>query len=385
MPVKILVVDDEPDLETLILQKFRRHIREERYEFVFARDGEDALRALEEEPAITVVLTDINMPRMDGLTLLGRIGDLNRLLRSVVISAYGDLENIRVAMNRGAFDFLTKPIDFTDLEVTLEKTVLEVDSVKRGQDARRQLDHVEQELTVAARIQQTILPQTFCEFDERSDVRLFAAMQPARQVGGDFYDYFWLDEDRIGFAVADVSGKGVPAALYMAISRTVLRATAMHSLAPGPCMAQMNRILCTDNGSGMFVTAFYGILHVPTGKVHYTNAGHNPPYWLSSTSEPKRFENLGGLVLGVLPEAEYVTGSLQLKPGDSLVLYTDGVTEAMDPNGAFFGEPRLVDELTKVKEALPVALVGALMAAVDTFAAGRSPHDDVTVLALRWG
>lgn len=385
MTVKILVVDDEPDLETLIRQRFRRQIRDSRYEFLFARDGEDALRTLEIEPGISVVLTDINMPRMDGLTLLGHIGGLNRLLRSVVISAYGDLDNIRVAMNRGAFDFLTKPIDFTDLEVTLEKTVLEVDAMRRGQDARLQLAHVEQELEVASRIQQAILPQTFCEFDARTDVRLYAAMQPARQVGGDFYDYFWVDEEHLAFAVADVSGKGVPAALYMAISRTVLRAIGLQGLEPGACMRRMNYILCQDNESGMFVTAFYGMLHVPTGTVTYSNAGHNPPYWLSAACTPKRFENLGGLVLGVLEAAEYKTGTLQLAPGDSLLLYTDGVTEAMDPAGQFFGEPRLVHELTRSEDTRPTALVGDLMQSVVDFAGGRDPHDDVTVLAVRWG
>ncbi|MCZ6681409.1 MAG: response regulator [Candidatus Poribacteria bacterium] len=137
MTAKILFVDDEPDLEFLLRQKFRRHIRKKEFQFIFAYNGMEALEKLESDPEIDVVLSDINMPEMDGLTLLAKIAELNRLIRTVIISAYGDMQNIRTAMNRGAFDFLTKPIDFEDLEVTLNKTLQQVQQLKAGEQARK--------------------------------------------------------------------------------------------------------------------------------------------------------------------------------------------------------------------------------------------------------
>src|SRR3982751_1500812 len=151
MPIKILVVDDEPDLETLVRQKFRRKIREGEFDFSFALNGQDALEKLHADPEINIVMSDINMPVMDGLTLLSRVGDLDRLVKTVIVSAYGDLQNIRTAMNRGAFDFLTKPIDFEDFELTIQKTISEIASIKQGLVAREQLTAIQYELDVASR------------------------------------------------------------------------------------------------------------------------------------------------------------------------------------------------------------------------------------------
>src|SRR5689334_2741082 len=135
----VLIVDDEPDLEVLIRQRFRKRIKEGDFQFVFARNGQEALNKLHEDPSLDLVISDINMPVMDGLTLLLRLADVDRLLKMVVVSAYGDMQNIRTAMNRGAYDFLTKPIDFRDFEVTLNKAVQELETIKEGLHAREQL------------------------------------------------------------------------------------------------------------------------------------------------------------------------------------------------------------------------------------------------------
>src|SRR5215472_2179157 len=140
MTFKVLVVDDEPDLELLIKQRFRKRIRDGEFEFVFAQNGEDALAKLEQDPGLDIVMSDINMPVMDGLTLLSRLSDINRIVKAVIVSAYGDLQNIRVAMNRGAYDFLTKPIDFEDFEVTIKKTIQELETLHQGVKARDQLE-----------------------------------------------------------------------------------------------------------------------------------------------------------------------------------------------------------------------------------------------------
>src|SRR5579885_613695 len=189
MAVKILVVDDEPDLELLVRQRFRRQIREREFEFAFAHNGLEALEALHNDREIDLVLTDINMPVMGGLTLLSKIKEINPILKAVIVSAYGDLQNIRTAMNRGAFDFLTKPIDFEDFEITVKKTLEQLMTLKEALKEHDQLVAIKQELNVAARIQQSMVPRNFPAFPNRTDFEIFAEMIPAREVGGDFYDF----------------------------------------------------------------------------------------------------------------------------------------------------------------------------------------------------
>src|SRR5512136_2588688 len=159
MPPTILVVDDEPDLEVMIRQRFRKQIREDEIRFEFAQNGVQALQKLDEHPEISVILSDINMPEMDGLTLLEKVGERNNpSIKSVIVSAYGDMENIRTAMNRGAFDFLTKPIDFADLELTVQKTIQQLEVIGHALKARDELVAVQRDLSTATRIQQSLLP-----------------------------------------------------------------------------------------------------------------------------------------------------------------------------------------------------------------------------------
>src|ERR1700736_3622462 len=193
--VKILVVDDEPDLEMLVRQKFRKKIKENEFEFVFAHNGQEALDKLQADSSIDLVMSDINMPVMDGLTFLSRLGDFNRIMKAVIVSAYGDMQNIRTAMNRGAYDFLMKPIDFLDFEVTVNKTRKAVEEIRQGTQAKEQLTALQHELSVASRIQQSILPRTFPPFPDRKEFTIFASMTPAREVGGDFYDFFFIDQN----------------------------------------------------------------------------------------------------------------------------------------------------------------------------------------------
>src|ERR1039457_1452182 len=187
--VNILVVDDEPDLEHLILQKFRKKIGAKEYSFVFAKNGAEALDIISNSSSVNLILTDINMPVMDGLTLLSKINELNnKLLRSVIVSAYGDMENIRTAMNRGAYDFITKPIDLKDLEITIEKSLKEIEQYKLGLSAHDKLIAFKQELDIATIIQSSILPKTFPAFPGRKEFDIYAKMMPAKEVGGDLYD-----------------------------------------------------------------------------------------------------------------------------------------------------------------------------------------------------
>lgn len=384
-PVRLLVVDDEPDLESLIRQKFRKKIREGNYDIVFAGNGQQALDVLDQDDGIDVILTDINMPVMDGLTLLARLAERDGLFKAVVISAYGDLDNIRTAMNRGAFDFITKPIDFADLEITIEKTISEVHKLKQGLEATRNLIAVQHELQVASRIQESILPKIFPPFPDRHEIEVFASMTPARQVGGDFYDFFFIGEDRLAFVIGDVSGKGVPAALFMAVCRTLIKATALHNDCPDACLNYVNQLLCDDNASDLFVTVFYGVLNTRTGEVTYSNAGHNPPYWVHNNGTPPTpLQNQGGIVLGVMPNTTYIKSTLTLAPGECLFLYTDGVTEAMDKDRHLFCDTRLEEHLGAAC-ALPLEEMAlGLARVIEAFTVNYPQHDDITMLAVRY-
>lgn len=379
-PIRLLVVDDEPDLELLVRQKFRREIRDGRMAFTFADDGIEALERLEADDGIEIVLADINMPRMDGLTLLGRITELDRLMKVVIVSAYGDMENIRTAMNRGAFDFITKPIRFDDLTVTIERTHRELAALREAAGAARRLTALQRELEIASKIQLSMLPSAF---PEHPAFDLHATMIPALEVGGDLYDAFPLGDDRLGFAVGDVSGKGVGSAIFMAITRTTLRATALRGLAPAACVREVNRVLFPESMPRMFVTLVYGVLDARTGEVTLCNAGHNRPYVVRRDGRVEAVDGARGVGVCLTGDFEYAPIALTLAPGDGLVLYTDGVTEAADGRGRF-EEKRLEACLAHAGGAAAREVIRGVLRSVEAFTAGAPPFDDLTLLALRY-
>ncbi|MBI5100611.1 MAG: SpoIIE family protein phosphatase [Nitrospirae bacterium] len=381
MTKKILVVDDEPDLEELILQKFRRKIRSNEFEFLFARNGLEALAKLQGND-VDMVLTDINMPEMDGLTLLEELLKLPTLTKAVVVSAYGDMNNIRTAMNRGAFDFVTKPIDFRDLELTIDKTLSELKALKDGRRASDTLNALQQEMELAGRLQQTILPK-FCPI--RDDMALFTKMAPAKDIGGDFFDYFFIDEDHLGVVIADVSGKGVTAAMFMAVSRTLLRFTALQGTDVVSVLAHVNNLLCIDNDMSMFVTVFYGILDLKKGEFRYANGGHFPAIRMSGDGKIEFLPQTRGIALGVMEGMEFEEGRVGLSDGDLLYLFTDGISEAENPNGEFFETQRLMDYLTgQLIGMTPERIVTGVHNAVKEFAGAAEQFDDMTQLALQY-
>ena len=380
--VKILVVDDESDMEPMIRQKFRRHIREKTFDFEFAFNGIEALEKIIEFPEIGIVLSDINMPGMDGLTLLTKLKELkNPGLKTVIVSAYGDMDNIRTAMNRGAFDFITKPVNFDDLEITINKTLGEILSVRRWLTDHDQLVSIQYDLNISREIQQAILPKKFPPFPNEPNFDIYASMHAANEVGGDFYDFFLIDQHRLGFVIGDVSGKGISAAIFMAVSRTLIRATGLKGDSVSECMHYVNNLLCTESVSSMFVTVFYGILNTQTGEVEYVNAGHNPPYILSSGGI-NQVEITNGLPLGVLEDFSFESKNIQLKKGDQLLLYTDGVVEAFNLEEIAYGEERFENFLHHSLN-LPVeTIIKNSFTDVADFADGALQSDDITLLGI---
>lgn len=378
-------VDDEPDMELLIRQKFRKKIKSGEYEFVFAENGLEALTKLIEHPDIGIILTDINMPEMDGLTLLTKINELkNPTLKTVIVSAYGDMENIRTAMNRGAFDFATKPIDFEDLEITIKKTIEQVGILQKAEKDSKQLSAIRHDLKIAKEIQQSILPKKFPPFPNRKDFEIYASMNSAKSVGGDFYDFFLINDEMLGFVIADVSDKGIPAAIYMAVSRTIIRAAALTGLSPDKCMEYSNDLLSKENISDMFVTVFYGILNTKTGEIIYSNAGHNPPCILKKDGTVVETELTHDIVLGIMEDAKFKTKNISLKPGDTIYLYTDGVTEAMNKKNELYSEKRLEKELIQYKDSSPQEIINGIISSVEEFTKGAEQSDDITMLTLKY-
>ncbi len=243
-----------------------------------------------------------------------------------------------------------------------------------------QKERMQDELNFGAQIQTSMLPD---DFPERDDISLYAYLLPARELGGDFYDFFFVGEDEICLIIGDVSGKGVPAALFMAASKTVVKAMALDHQSPASVVTRANDKLSSDNPQSMFVTMFICFINCRTGEMRYTNAGHNPPFIKSEDWSLQRLDTLHGPVVGALEGLTYRQDSLRLKQGDRLLLYTDGVTEAMDVNDRLYDEPRLVDYLKRASTEDMEKFVAELLNSVKEFTGEADQSDDITIMALR--
>jgi len=236
------------------------------------------------------------------------------------------------------------------------------------------------EMRAAAQIQQSVLPPPWAPVGAASCLDVYAEMHPAREVGGDFYDYFLIDSNRLAFTVADVSGKGIPAALFMAASRTVMRGIGgRDDLSAG--MMEANRLIATHNTACMFVTLFYGVLDVATGRLRYCNAGHNPPYLLHAGGGRSSLKATG-IPIGIEGETGYRCAEIVLAPGDTLFMFSDGITEAFDAAGTEFGTARLEAALEAARGGSATGLVREVLEATAAFTAGAEQSDDITCLAL---
>ncbi len=263
------------------------------------------------------------------------------------------------------------------------KTALK-DYIREVAESAAERERITSELNIAREIQMNILPQAMPDFSAQAGYDLHARIEPAREVGGDFYDFFPVDGNRLCFVIADVSGKGVPAALFMAMSMTLLKATAREGLSPEKVLTRVNDELSRDNDVNMFVTVFCGILAVDTGEVVFANAGHNHPLVMKKTGETAWVKTVNGLALGVMEGASYRREVLTLGQGDALFLYTDGVTEAMNPGEDLFGDERLRLCLQSLAGRPPGEVNGAVLENVRTFAAGAPQSDDITLMTVQY-
>ncbi len=257
--------------------------------------------------------------------------------------------------------------------------------IKNLEETTAEKNKIESELKIAHDIQQGIIPKTFPPFPERDDVDIYAILDPAKQVGGDLYDFFFLDARRLVFAVGDVSGKGVPASLFMAITRTLFRSKATPEASVSQIMTNINTELCKDNDNAMFVTFFMGILNLETGILEYCNAGHNYPYILKKNGDIVIVNQTHGMPVGLFDSGSYNQSMVELKDNDTLVIYTDGVPEAINEIGELMGSEKLEDCLSKLNEKnSPEAITKSLLAQTRSFVGKAEQSDDITILVLTY-
>ena len=267
---------------------------------------------------------------------------------------------------------------FRDMKVALKEYIVNLAETTAAKE------RIESELKIARSIQMSFLPRHFPPFPEQDAFEIFATLEPAREVGGDLYDFFLLDEHHLFFAVGDVSDKGVPAALFMAVTKTLLKGLAESGIDPAVVLSKVNRELCRENDSLMFVTVFCGILNFRSGELWYSNGGHEPPLLLRQGHKPEQLQLPKGPLLGAMEDVEYKTKRLRLHPGDTLVAYTDGVTEAIDKELRMYSRARLMETLEADSFSCAETVVQKVMGSVKEFAAGAVQFDDITILAVRF-
>jgi sigma-B regulation protein RsbU (phosphoserine phosphatase) len=248
---------------------------------------------------------------------------------------------------------------------------------------REQLAAIQKELDTARIIQHSLVPRIFPPFPERKDFDIHAEMTSAKAVGGDFFDFFLIDDDHLGVVIGDVSGKGIPAALYMAVTRTQIKTIALQGMPPEECLYEVNRVLVRERVSSMFATCFYGLLNTRTGELRFCNAGHNPPYLLRKSGELEPVELAGGIPLGLFDGRPYTGASVKLAPGEALFLYTDGVSEATNDALDDFTDERLAEVLRSGCTLSCRDMVSHVTREVLAFTAGAPQSDDITMLSIR--
>ena len=380
--VNILVVDDEVDVEPMVRQRYRREIRAGRITLFFAHDGLHALEMMDRTPDIALVITDIKMPRMDGLTLLERLADRTDLMaKTIIVSAYGDIANIRAGMNRGAFDFVTKPISFEDLDLTIKRALDKGRMERLARDAHLRVLEVQKEFEWARRVQKGILPRPWPKGGPED---LFGFMRAAQEVAGDSYDFIPIDDDHVGFAVADVAGKGIAAAMMASITHALLRALASDFPDPAECIAKLNRLLTAHNPEMLFVTLLFCVLNRRTGVVSMANAGHPWPLRLDADGVVTTLSGRTGIPVGIKETATWSSTTVTLNPGERLFLYSDGLTETTNAAGDLFGAERIIQRLQALAQEETGVLMRQLIAEIDEFRGDKPVLDDMTCLIMNW-
>ncbi len=382
---KILIVDDERFNINVLADLLKPD-----YKIMAVKNGKQALKAANITNSPDLILLDIMMPEMDGYEVCRRLKaeKATRDIPVIFITAMGETSDETKGFELGAVDYITKPISPPIVQARVKTHLALKRNMKELQHAYRiiesQKERMQEELDVAHDIQMSMVPQTFPPFPERDEFSIHAALIPAREVGGDFYDFFFLDENNLCFCIGDVSGKGVPAALFMAVTQTLIKARGMEDFSTASIITSVNEELRQGNQKFMFVTIFIGILNILSGELTYTSAGHNPTYIRHKNGEMVRLDEKHGPVVGVSPGLAYKEDSIQLSKGDMVFAYTDGIPEARNTEKSFFGDERLSELLISRGFDSSEDVVEFIVSAVNTFEEGADQADDITAMAITY-
>jgi len=400
----VLVVDDTPANIQVLMETLK-----DDYRIVAAVNGERALQLAASDPPPDIILLDIMMPEMDGYEVCAKLkaDAKTRDIPIIFITAMSDTQDEAKGLELGALDYITKPISppvvlarvKSHLELKQAREILKNQNVILEQrvaertkevlalqqvefDLRAAKEKVENELNIAAQIQKSILPSSFPAYPDRKEFELYAFMQPARYIGGDFYDFFFIDDNTLALVMADVSDKGVPAALFMMVSRTLINSLAVDNSSPSVVLEKANNIMCQNNDSGMFVTVFLAFYDVLNGNLTASNAGHSAGLIIDPGGASREWAHTHGAALGFMEDLPYKEETMNLEAGQTLFLYTDGVTEAMSPDNELFGLAQLREMLKRKHDLELDKLCTDIEASLSEFQQGQQ-FDDITMLALK--
>ena len=334
--------------------------------------------------AVVVLLIALAIYR---LWLKGFMRQFNLLLKGIIRMGEGELEPMAsVPYTIQEFETMQQEIDRTSLALNQQMdTIRRMEREQMEQENMiKEQERIVKELSTARQIQKSVLPHIFPPFPDRAEIDLFATMDPAKDVGGDFYDFYFIDEDHLCLVIADVSGKGIPAALFMMLSKRILEDLARQERTPSTILEKANDLLCDNNQAEMFVTVWLGILEISTGKLTAANAGHEFPAICKKGGSFELYKDTHGFVVGGMEGVHYKGYDLQLNPGDKLFVYTDGVPEATDGSGEMFGTDRMIETLSSCTDNTPKEILQGVRNAVDSFVGDAEQFDDLTMMCLEY-
>ncbi|MBX3172523.1 MAG: fused response regulator/phosphatase [Candidatus Eremiobacteraeota bacterium] len=388
---RVLIVDDTPENIRVLMAHLKGSC-----DVLAATSGSKALDFARALPRPDLILLDVMMPGMDGYEVLATLRQeaATAAIPVIFVTGLNDVGDEERGLKLGAVDYITKPFHgelvrarvHNQLELKRHRDYLEEEVARRTEAllvAERVQQRLEGELDVASRLQQSMLPARLFADHRGLGCRLATYLQAARAVGGDLFDYFFVDKQSLFFLLGDVSDKGVPAALFMVRVRTLLRTWGPRTSDPAALLRLMNEELCQENPACMFVTMVCGLLHMDTGSVLLARGGHEHPILVGPGAQARAVEFEGGPALGLCEGVDFVNYSLQMSPGQSLVFYTDGVSEACNSGQAQFGEERLLQALQELADNEAASMVSGLCERLGEFVGGAEPSDDITLLILQ--
>ena len=382
---KIMIVDDEQlNLNALV------DLLKPDYEVVVAMSAEQALDAVITADPPDLILLDITTSEMDGHEVCRRLkaAEITRAIPVIFITDKGDSRESARCLEMGAVDFITKPVFLPIVKARIKTHLALKHSMEELQKAYQIIashkDKKEDEVNVGRKIQLSMLPSEFPAFPDHDEFDVYATLIPAREFGGDFYDFFFIGDDRFCFCIGDVSGKCVPAASFMSITKSIIKSRAGDDFSTASILTHVNEELCGVNKAATFATLFIGILNIKTGLLVYTNAGHKPPFIRQGEGSLGMLDSLHGPVLGTVRGLVYREDKTVLSKNDMLLTYTDGVSEARDAANNLFSDRRLAEFMSSCDFESVEEMVHAVVSEVKRFENEADQFDDMTVLAVQF-